>query len=155
LSWHDWALADSAGGRALRAYVARLLALRREQPVLRQPTFFAGRRVHSDGTTDLAWFGPDGLPLDHPRWNDPALRGLQMFLHGGPVGGDSLLVVVHGDLDDGSVRLPGPPWATSWTLLWDSTDETPLAADGPTVSAAAGGEVVVTALSTRVYRAER
>jgi glycogen operon protein len=152
-SWVHW---EADPWRAeLLATTRALLALRREHPVLRQPSFFAGRRVHSDGTTDLAWFAPDGHPMDHPRWHDPALRGLQVFLHGGPVDGDSLLVVVHGDLDDGTVRLPAPPWATSWTLLWDSTDETPPAAGDPVVTEAAGGEVVVPALSTRVYRATR
>ena len=41
MSWLDWSMAASPPGIALTAYVARLIALRREHPVLRHPRFSA------------------------------------------------------------------------------------------------------------------
>ena len=79
--------------------------------------------MHSDGTKDLAWFGPDGTEMEHERWHDPWLRTLQMYLHavvpdghGGHVD-ESLLVVVQGAGRPVAVRLPGPPWAARYRLL--------------------------------------
>src|SRR6185312_6255954 len=39
VSWLDWRMADSAEGAELSDYVARLIALRRDYPVLRHPQF--------------------------------------------------------------------------------------------------------------------
>ncbi|MFZ5868993.1 MAG: glycogen debranching protein GlgX [Actinomycetota bacterium] len=154
-SWLDWSGVGSGWRADLLATTRALLALRREHAVLRQSTFFAGRPVHPDGTTDLAWFGPDAMALDHDRWHDPALRTLQAFLHGEPVGGPSLLLVVHGNLDDTKVQLPGQPWARAWHLLWDSAAETPSEVDDEGHPVPGGDRVPVSALSLRVYRASR
>jgi isoamylase len=128
-TWLDW---DHAPWQQdLLETVRHLLRIRREHPVVRQDRFFAGRPVHADGTKDLAWFGPDGMEMDHGRWHDPALRVLQMYLHavvpgehGGHIDG-SLLVIMQGNPDVTEVRLPGRPWAHTFELLWDSAYETP------------------------------
>ena len=88
--------------------------------------------------------------MDHDRWHDAHQRTLQMFLHGDPVGGDSLLLVVQGHHEPVTVTLPGEPWATSWDLLWDSAahaagDPLPERADGGTTVALPGRTV-------RLYR---
>ena len=83
-TWVDWDL--TATGRSTLEAVRRLTQLRRELAPLRQATRPDGRAVHDDGTTDLAWFGPDGRRMDHDRWHDPVLRTLQMFVHGHPLG---------------------------------------------------------------------
>ena len=111
-----------------------LLRLRREHPVLRQDRFFAGRPVHSDGTKDLAWFGPDGVEMNHERWHDPgcgccrctctrwsSIRPSRRRHHTD----ESLLVVLQGVPEPVQVRLPGAPWATAYRLLWDSALERP------------------------------
>ena len=49
LSWLDWSMAASPPGIALTAYVARLIALRREHPVLRHPNFLHGRALSRAG----------------------------------------------------------------------------------------------------------
>jgi glycogen operon protein len=159
LSWVDWEL--KPWQEDLRDTVAHLLALRREHPVLRQDRFFAGRPVHPDGTKDIAWFGPDGAELDHGRWHDPSLRVLQMYLHavladtqGRHIDG-SLLVVVQGQPEQAAVRLPGEPWASRYTLLWDSAfDQPPGRPRGPRNEVvAAGGTVQAAANSLRIYGA--
>jgi isoamylase len=158
-NWIDWEL--EPWQQDLRETVAHLLALRRDHPVLRQDRFFAGRPVHPDGTKDIAWFGPQGQELDHGRWHDPALRILQMYLHavladrqGHHVDG-SLIVVMQGQPGPAGVRLPGSPWASRYTLLWDSAfDQPPGRPRGPQhASVAAGDEAEVSANSVRIYAA--
>ena len=158
-SWIDWRLGHEQ--EALVETTAHLLRLRRDHPVLRQDRFFAGRPVHADGTKDLAWFGPEGSEMTHERWHDPALRTLQMYLHavvpdghGGHVD-ESLLLVVQGAGTSVDVRLPGPPWGTDYTLLWDSAvDLPPGVPGGPAVAHEEGGDAVsVPANSLRVYGA--
>jgi isoamylase len=155
-SWVDWEGHRLDWRADLLATVRALVRLRRELAVLRQPTLLTGRPVRGDGATDLAWFAADGKPMDPHRWHDPAQRSLQVFWHGHPVGAESVLLVVHGDLDDGKVQLPGRPWAASWSLLWDSAYEHPthpLHVEGYELTAGGGTQVPVTALSLQLYRA--
>ena len=153
ISWVDWNLADWQ--QDLLLTTRHLLALRRRHPVLRQERFFAGRPVHGDGTKDLAWFGPDGVEMDHARWHDPGLRSLQMYLHAVQDGGrghhldESLLVVVQGGPAPGDITLPGAPWGRAFRLLWDSAWPQPPHGDGP--PEVAGTRLSMVARSLRVY----
>ena len=122
-SWLDWSDAPEADD--LTAHLHALLGLRREHAVLRRAHRPDGRQVHTDGTTDLAWFGPDGTRMDDDRWHEPSPADAAMFLHGEPVRSDSVLVLVQGQHEPVEVTLPGPPWASRWELLWDSGVERP------------------------------
>jgi isoamylase len=146
-SWLDWDLRPWQ--RDLLATTTHLLTLRRDNPVLRQRQFFGSRPPHGDGTVDLGWFGGDGQPMDDARWHDPHGRVLQAFLHGAPVAGPSLLLVLCGATQAVDVVLPGPPWATSYELLWDSADERPTVRPEPV-----SGVQRVEALTLRLYRAD-
>ncbi|HET8615076.1 MAG TPA: glycogen debranching protein GlgX [Actinomycetales bacterium] len=134
-SWVDWDL--QAWQRDLLATTRHLLRLRRELPTLRSRSFFDGRPVHEDGTTDLAWFDAAGALMTSSRWEDSRRRVLQMFVHGdaaratsGAPGdattGDSLLLVLCGAATDTTVTLPAPPWGSSYLLLWDSAEPVPV-----------------------------
>jgi isoamylase len=80
---------------------------------------------------DLAWFGADGSELT--EWFDPSVPTLAMYLDGhgirsrGPRGerivDDTFLVVLHTAADDGEMLLPKAPWATSYDVVLDTTDE--------------------------------
>ena len=77
ISWLDWSPGDEAAD--MLALVRRLLALRREHPVLRQPAFFEGIPVEGgDGCKDLAWFHPAGRELSSQDWFDSGLRSIGM-----------------------------------------------------------------------------
>jgi glycogen operon protein len=132
-SWVDWDLAPWQ--RDLLTTTRHLLRLRRELPALRSRAFFAGRPVHEDGTTDLAWFDAAGELMTASGWADGGRRVLQMFVHGETTravpgasddgAGDSLLVVLCGSATDTTVTLPPPPWGSSYLLLWDSAEPVP------------------------------
>ncbi|GAA2739150.1 glycogen debranching protein GlgX [Pedococcus aerophilus] len=148
VSWFDWGFEDWQ--QDLLATTGFLTRLRADHPVLRQRTFFTGRAVHADGSTDLSWFGADGDPMVNGRWEDPSTRTLLMYLNGAWLEHHSLLLVLRGDAEDGKVTLPTVPGLTGYELLWDSADERP--ADGP-APVVDPGVVAVRGASLQVYRA--
>jgi len=162
-SWLDWQL--QPWQEDLLATARHLIRLRREHPVLRQERFFAGRPVHSDGTKDLAWFGPDGAEMVHQRWHDPQQRVLQMYLHAVVLApgsrrrhsDESLLVVLQGQPEPVGIRLPGLPWAGGYRLLWDSARDRPPdpATPAPDDRPDADATVTLDPFSLRIYGAHR
>ncbi len=72
ISWMAWEL--EPWQQDLLETTRHLVRLRQEHPVLRQRSFFSGRQVHEDGSTDLAWFGTDGQPMGD-RWGRVVGRG--------------------------------------------------------------------------------
>ncbi|MGK5114994.1 MULTISPECIES: glycogen debranching protein GlgX [unclassified Geodermatophilus] len=124
ISWIDWAAADTD----LVAFVARLVALRRSAPVLRQEAFFEGHEIPgTGGTRDLAWFHPAGHQLGTADWFDTGLQTVGMYLdgrgirhrdqRGRPVVDDSYLVQLHAGPDPVTVHLPGPPWSDGYQFV--------------------------------------
>ncbi len=68
LSWFDWSLAESARGRELRAYVARLVGLRREQRCLRSDYFQHGLIEVLPQVRDIEWFDESGDIMRPEDW---------------------------------------------------------------------------------------
>jgi glycogen operon protein len=116
--------------------------------VLRQRSFFSGREVHPDGSTDLAWYGGDG-ELMGSRWHGPAIDVLQALYDGAWLGERSVLVAVNGSAWAVEVTLPAAPGATAYELLWDSSDARPSA---PSQPVAPGSETRMGPASMRVWR---
>jgi isoamylase len=153
VSWLDWQLEPWQVD--LLETTGYLLRLRREHPVLRRRSFYNGRPL-TDGTKDIGWFTPAGTEMDHQRWQDSSQRTLQVFIRGEGRGDGSLLIMIQGRPGPLAVTLPRPPWATAYSLLWDSADETPpKAEDGDAEPVPAGTELGVDGPSLRVYRAHR
>jgi isoamylase len=124
ISWLDWKAVDEE----LLAFVARLVAVRRTSPVLRQEAFFEGHQIpDTGGTRDLAWFAPGGEQLTTADWFDTGLQTVGMYLdgrgirhrdeRGRPVRDDSYLVQLHAGTEPVTVHLPGPPWADGYEFV--------------------------------------
>jgi len=160
MSWLDWDIGEDESN--LLATVRHLLRLRAEQPALRRREFFAGRPVparaaQGDLRPDLDWRLPDAAPMNHGHWHDVGVRSLQMIRTADD--GSSVLLVINGALDPVAFVMPdtapeGRP-ATQWSLVWDSVAEHPrmVGSNGDGREAAAGTQVLVEALSMRVYTA--
>ena len=144
LSWLDWTQVD----QDLRAFVARVLALRRSAPVLRQEAFFEGHELPgTGGTRDLAWFAPGGGQLTTADWFDTGLQTVGMYLDGRgirhrdalgrPVVDDCYLVWLHAGAEPLTVQLPDAPWADGYELVVSTEyatgapPETAIVAPGP------------------------
>ncbi|AJE47779.1 glycogen debranching protein GlgX [Celeribacter indicus] len=72
IGWIDWPEADWA----FFDFVRRLIAFRRDHPILRQKRFLHAHERLIDGIEDLFWWRPDGVPMQDADWNAPDLRTL-------------------------------------------------------------------------------
>ncbi len=117
LTWINWARADTD----LAAFVARLTALRRAHPVLRQKRFLHSQLRSADGLPDVIWRRRDGATPEPGDWHDHSFRTLgaelRMAAHG-PDTNDALFVVINGA---GPTRMTMPKTAPDWWLVLDTT----------------------------------
>ncbi|WP_435837917.1 glycogen debranching protein GlgX [Streptantibioticus parmotrematis] len=131
VSWVDWSLAREPEWRALTDLTARLVALRRAHPVLRRAEFFSGRPTPR-GVRDLAWFRPDGREMAEGDWFTPSTT-MGMYLSGRDLPGRdprgrrvrdaSFLAVLHAGAEPVPFTLPGPPWASAYDVVVDTSWE--------------------------------
>ncbi|HTW74066.1 MAG TPA: glycogen debranching protein GlgX, partial [Steroidobacteraceae bacterium] len=68
LSWLDWSLAASPRGREQQVFVARLIALRREQRCLRSDYFQHGLVEPLPQVRDIEWFDENGDSMRQEDW---------------------------------------------------------------------------------------
>ena len=132
VSWVDWSLLEEPAWRDLFALARRLLALRRDHPVLRRRAFFSGRAQGADGLRDLAWFTSAGTEMTERDWYAPA-AALGLYLSGRDIPGrdergrqvtdDSFLALLHAGDRPVAWVLPGAPWAERYELVLDTSRE--------------------------------
>jgi glycogen operon protein len=125
VSWIDWGSVD----HGLLEFTGRVLAIRREQPVLRRRQFYRGRVGRGYRRKDILWFGPDGVEMEDEDWGREDRRSLGMLLNGDlipdddsrgrRIHGDTLLVMLHAHPEDTLWRLPRG-WGERWELLLDT-----------------------------------
>jgi glycogen operon protein len=136
--------------------------------VLRQSAFFAGRPIEladidgSGVTKDIAWFHPTGQEMATRDWHDSALRTLGMYLdgrgirhrgrRGQAIVDASFLLLLHSGDDGIDFRLPGRPWAHSYTPVIDTAEP---AGVPPPATFEGGAALSMLARSVRLLRVER
>jgi isoamylase len=154
-SWFDWANADDD----LRAFVKRLLTLRREHPVFRRKRFLTGAEA-----AELGWFSCAGVPVTAEQWNDPTMHAIAVYLDGTdapdeaddgtPLLDDDFLILVNAYWSELTFTIPSVRQSPqTWFVELDSYD--------PEVSPArvfprhTGDAGVVLPRSVQVLRAPR
>jgi isoamylase len=124
ISWLDWEHVNES----LLEFTQRLIALRREHPVLRRRHWFQGRPIR--GTIDLGWVKPDGTEMTDEDWEDGPANAVGVFLNGEAMTDrdrrgqrltdDSFLLLFNAQAGDIDWSLPGQ-WGKRWTALLDTT----------------------------------
>jgi glycogen operon protein len=71
ISWLDWKQAAGPEGQALADFVARLIRIRHENPVLRCRHFLHGKDEPAPGILDIAWFDTHGGIISSESWDIP------------------------------------------------------------------------------------
>jgi glycogen operon protein len=118
VGWVSWAGADAE----FLAFVARLAALRRAHPVLRQKTFLHGGVRVADGLRDVIWRRADGREPSGEDWHDAGLASIGVELRGDAEGGAAGTAAIFAFLNAGGpLTLHLPPTAPGWRLILDTT----------------------------------
>ncbi len=135
VSWVDWS-GIGVGGTDLQTFVQRLLALRRDHPVLRRPRFLHGRERSVRGLPDIEWRTPDGSSKSEEQWQDPNARSIGLLLSGdagrfhSATGeaeiDDVLFLTLNAHTEEVPFRLPDIPGGGRWRCLIDTASP-----DGP------------------------
>jgi isoamylase len=122
ISWIDWQKAASAEGRKMTAFVTRMIALRRDHPLLRETRFLVGDREVLPGLFDVGWFDERGEPLTIEAWQDPEGRAFTLRRAGPGRNGETevLLMMLNASAD--VLRFMPPPPHLEWHVLVDSAD---------------------------------
>ncbi|MCE7795980.1 glycogen debranching protein GlgX [Sphingobium sufflavum] len=120
ISWLDWSLLGTEAGAALTDFTARIIALRRDYPVLRAPTFLYGQDSPGHGVGDIEWWDERGQQLSDGDWGNPDGRALSMRraikLDDGRV--EAINLLLNASDDAIHFALPGP--FSERSLLVDS-----------------------------------
>src|SRR5215470_13492660 len=145
ISWYDW---DHVNADLLE-FTRRLIALRREHPVLRRRRWFQGRSIR--GSVDLGWCRPDGAEMGDDDWDAGSAPSVGMFLNGDAitdrdrrgqrVTDDSFLLLFNAHSEAIEWTLP-KQWGGSWELVVDTDPATAPNREGRTVDGAATLPVV-------------
>jgi isoamylase len=156
-SWIDWALAGSGEGRALAAFVARVVALRHRHPILRASRFLHGQEELLPGIHDIAWFDASGEMVSTDSWNNP--DELRLVLRRAGRNGEGTVTVLaacfNASAESHVFRLP-PPGLPATVLLDSAFPDAPERALETEEIAVGGRSVVLTlsVLSTSEQRTE-
>jgi isoamylase len=120
LSWIDWALEETDRGRRMTDFFARMIALRKAHPLLRETRFLFGDREVLPGLYDVGWFDEHGDPLTIEAWQDPQKRAFTLRRAGPGLNGETevLLLMLNGSAE--TVRFAPPAPHLEWHMLVDS-----------------------------------
>jgi glycogen operon protein len=132
-SWYAWNL--TPGRQEFLRFVQRLIALRKQHPVLRRRKFFQGRHLRGSAIKDLSWFSPDGREMTDDEWSAESVRSLGVRLagdaidetdaEGRPIRGDTLLILLNAHHEPVPFVLPAQTPDTRWVLILDTAMESP------------------------------
>jgi len=155
LAWIDWKL--DAERQALLAFVRKVIALRRSEPVFRRRRFFCGRPIHGADVKDLYWIKPDGSEMSDADWRSEA-RVLGMALPGDqipelderglPIRGKTFALLFNGQSDPVPFRIGARDRPLRWTCVIDTADP-----DAPPIDFAHGSLLLLQGRSVVVLRA--
>ena len=109
IGWVDWNGLD----KPLLDFCVKTIALRKDQPLLRQDRFLKGE-AGDPPTATVAWLKCDGAPMNDEDWGNGELRNLMMHLKApqDDEGKTNELIVAMNAGDEVDLRLPeGAPWS--------------------------------------------
>ena len=115
-TWLDWSRDDAS----LAAFVARVLALRREAEPLRSTRWWPA--VPEPGATALRWLAPEGHAMTAIDWERGGRHALAILFEATPAAA-SWLVLVNAEATEVDFRLPPGHWRCR--LASDSKDGAP------------------------------
>jgi isoamylase len=130
ISWVDWDL-DSLD-KSLLDFARRLIALRKQHPVLHRRDFFQGRVLAGDDAKDIRWLDTNGREVTDEAWRNGNARAIGAELRGDVIPemdetgermvDDTLLLLLNASHTSVSFSLPPPPLRLRWEVLIDTAE---------------------------------
>ncbi|MDX0393902.1 glycogen debranching protein GlgX [Sinorhizobium meliloti] len=123
IGWLDWSGADDG----FVDFCRKLLAFRKDRPVLRQERFLDGE-PDENGRVEIAWYKADGSPMDEDAWHDAELRLICAYIcragqGEAPPAGEIVLVLNAGG--DCEIALPHGNGSRRWLRVLDTAADEP------------------------------
>ena len=115
LSWIDWTQADEE----LIETTAKLIALRKRHPALRNNRFLDGASHDAALIPDVEWLRPDGAPMREDDWRDGDAQTVVAALY---TDGDRVIVILHRGTDEIVVRPPPGRDNHEWKVAFSSAN---------------------------------
>jgi len=129
ISWYNWEL--SREQRHLLEFTQRLIAFRKQHPILRRRRFFQGRHIRGSEVKDVSWFRPDGKEMSDEDWNAGYVRSLAFRLAGDamaeidekgrPIVDDTLLILLNAHHEPLAFTLPAHKRGVRWQPMLDTS----------------------------------
>ena len=149
-SWLDWTQLAKPDGKSLAAFVARIVALRHKNAVLRSPYFLHGLEHPAEGVPDIAWFDASGEVVSNDSWNNAEDRCLVLRRAGHDNGSVTMLTAFfNAGATEHKFLLPQPHWPTR--IVLDSGAPDAPERDMQEEELMVGPRSVVLALATKVH----
>ncbi|MDI4234382.1 glycogen debranching protein GlgX [Bradyrhizobium sp. Arg237L] len=126
-TWLDW-MKISPGGRALREFTRKLIAMRKAFPILYRSRFLIGTHNEELDVKDVTWLAPSGEEMTVEQWQDGNVRCFGLLLDGRAQetgikrrGSDAtLLLIYNAHFDVVNFTLPKVPEGQHWQGLIDT-----------------------------------
>ena len=147
ISWINWEHAASPDGRQMTDFVARVIALRKQHPLLRETRFLFGDREVLPGLFDVGWFDEHGDPLTIEAWQDPEGRAFTLRRAGPGLNGETEVLLMMLNANEETLRFIPPAPHLEWHVLLDTAESvnTPHRLAAADVEVAAHGLVMLAA----------
>jgi isoamylase len=127
IAWLDWG-ATSPDGTLLREFTQKLIALRKQFPILHRARFLTGQYNEELDVKDVTWLSPAGTEMTQAQWDDGNGRCFGVLMDGRAQetgikrrGSDAtLLTIYNAHYDVVEFTLPSVAEGKGWTMLVDT-----------------------------------
>jgi isoamylase len=128
LTWLNWE--HSKEQRELIDFVARVIRIRRDEPVFQRRRFLQGRAIHGD-MKDIYWLTPKGEEMTDEDWNAGYVRCLGLGYLGSEIEetdqrgerieGESFLLLLNAHHEPIPFHVGGRAAARAWEVVFDTS----------------------------------
>jgi glycogen operon protein len=138
LAWMHWDWDESQ--RKLFEFTKKMIAIRREHPILHPRRYFKNRKIQGEGVFDIRWINTEGKDMSQEEWDTSFIRVMGMMLNGelmkemDEFGNDLkqeiLLILVNSYWETVPFTLPKDGLGQEWEVLedtsWEENPEAPV-----------------------------
>ena len=151
ISWFDWDFDDAA--TSLLDFTREIIAIYKNNPILRRRDFFTGHPGSAGGTPDVTWIRPDGAEMTDTDWADRETRTIGMLLQGRAtddvdergrtIFGETVLLLLNGGVRSRLYTLPRADRPGVWEELLNTAHPGRRFVKQPTVNLTAHSTILL------------